>query len=73
MNFFFFLKTSSQDEPKIVKMMQLSSGFKKLSEDIKTKNPKPNLKLPWGQYSLASPRALQPVGKPISAIARLPC
>ena len=38
-NDFFFLKTSSQDEPKIVKMMPLSSGFKKLSEDIKTKNP----------------------------------
>ena len=48
MIFFFSLKTSSQHEPKIVKMMQLSSGFKKLSEDIKTKNPKPNLKLPWG-------------------------
>lgn len=44
----FFLKTSSQDEPKIVKMMQLSSGFKKLPEDIKTKNPRPNFKLPWG-------------------------
>lgn len=66
----FFLKTSSQDEPKIVNDAIIFWVLKKLPEDIETKNPRPNFKLPWGSTVWLYMGLYSQWGRPISAITK---